>query len=194
MDKLTFVAEVVKALVWPATALILTFMLRKPISELIPFLRKLKYKEIEMEFSREIAELKAEVPPAPVQPVHPDIAISEGLPDRLNAKRDELMRMVSFSTRVAVMEAWLEVEAAATEVAHSFWSVSSSGTLKSFSRLGEYLFQSKVIDQKQLQTFKRLQQLRNKAAHAQELDLSEDDAQSYVEVALALATHIRAHY
>ena len=58
--------------------------------------------------------------------------------------------------------------------------------------MGEYLHQCKVIDHKQLETFKRLQQLRNKAAHAQELNLSEDDARSYVELALALAEQIRA--
>ena len=154
-------------------------------------------KEIEMEFSREIAELKADTLPAPKQPALPSdfhddeqLAATQ-LPDRRGNKRDELLRMVSFSTRVAVMEAWLEVESAAVEVA-SFWSTPTSDNFKNFLRMGEYLLQCQVIDQKQLQTFKRLQQLRNKAAHAQELNLSEDDARSYVELALALAAHIRA--
>lgn len=198
MDTLTFIAELVKALAWPASVVLLTFVLRKPLVELLPLLRKLKYKEIEMEFSREIAELKADALPAPEQPAlsshAPDtepLAATQ-LPDRLGSKRDELLRMVSFSTRVAVMEAWLEVESAAIEVASSFWSIPPSDTFKSFPRMGEYLLQCRVIDQKQLETFKRLQQLRNKAAHAQELNLSEEDARSYVELALALAAHIRA--
>ncbi|WP_207914994.1 hypothetical protein [Luteimonas arsenica] len=153
---------------------------------------------MELEFSREIAELKAEALPAPRQSALPASVPSNEhqaatqLPDRLDAKRDELIRMASFSTRVAIMEAWLEVEAAAIEVASSFWGMPPSNTFKNFSRMGEYLLQSKVIDQKQLDTFKRLQQLRNKAAHAQELNLSEDDARSYVELALGLAAHIRA--
>ncbi|MBK1653962.1 hypothetical protein [Allochromatium vinosum] len=173
-------------------------MLRKPIGELIPLLRKLKYKEIEMEFSCEIAELKAEALPAPEQPGLPaNISNDEQLaaarlPDRLDTKHDELIRMVSFSARVAVMEAWLEVEAAAIEVGSSFWNAHSSGTFKDFPRLGEYLLQCKIINQKQLGTFRRLRQLRNKAAHAQELNISEDDAKSYVELALALAAHIRS--
>lgn len=173
-------------------------MLRKPIGELIPLLRKLKYKEIEMEFSREIAELKAEVLPTPEQPTSPPSIANDKqlaaarLPDRLGSKRDELTRMASFSTRVAVMEAWLEVEAAAIEVASSFWGVPPSDTFKNFPRVGEYLLQCKVIDKKQLETFKRLQQLRNKAAHAQELNLSEEDTLSYVELALELTAHIRA--
>lgn len=198
MDALTFIAEVVKALAWPASVVAFLFMMRKPVGELIPLLRKLKYKEIEMEFSREIAELKAEALPAPQQPALPAASSKDEhlaaarLPDRLSTKREELIRMTGFSTRVAVMEAWLEVEAAAIEVASSFWSVPPSDTFKNFPRMGEYLLQCKVIDHKQLETFKRLQQLRNKAAHAQELNLSEDDARSYVELALALAAQIRA--
>ncbi len=198
MDTLTFIAEIVKALAWTASVVLLTFLLRKPIVELLPLLRKLKYKEIEMEFSREIAELKADALPALEQPALPSDTPDEEqvattqLPDRLENKRDELLRMVSFSTRVAVMEAWLEVESAAIEVASSAWGMSPSDTFKNFPRMGEYLLQCKVIDQKQLEAFKRLQQLRNKAAHAQELNLSENDARSYVELALALSAHIRA--
>ncbi|MCD4484652.1 hypothetical protein LQR31_09235 [Chromobacterium vaccinii] len=199
MDKLTFIAEVVKTLTWPTSLVLLAVMLRKPVGELIPLLRKLKYKEVEMEFSREIANLKANSTSIPEQPIRPTDSHSkeqqavEHLTERVKTKRDDLLRMMGFSTRVSVMEAWLEVEAAATEVASSFWNIPPNNSLKNFPRLGEYLLQCKVIDQKQLESFKRLQQLRNKAAHAQELDLSEEDARSYVELALALAAHIRTH-
>jgi hypothetical protein len=198
VDILTFVAEVIKALAWPGSILLLAFMLRKPIGELIPLLRKLKYKEIEMEFSREIAELKAEVLPPREQPTIPAQISVDGqgaampLPERLETKRDNLLRMVQFSTRAAVMEAWLEVESAAIDVASSLWNTPPSEIFKSYPRLGEYLLQCNVIDHKLLETFKRLQQLRNKAAHAEELNLSEEDARSYVELAIGLAAHIRS--
>lgn len=199
MDILTFIAEVVKALAWPVSLLLFCFILRKPIRELIPLLRKLKYKEIEMEFSREIAELKGEMLLTSEQPTaQPSIANDKQLaaallPDRLSSKRDELARMASFSTRVAVMEAWLEVESAAIEVTSSFWNGPPSDAFKNFPRLGEYLLQCKVIDKKQMEIFKRLQQLRNKAARAQELNLSVEDTLSYVELAIELTAHIRAH-
>ena len=90
------------------------------------------------------------------------------------------------------MEAWLEVETAATAVASSFWNQPPSDTFKNYPKLGEYLLQCNVIDTKQLETFNKLKQLRNKAAHVEELNLSENDARSYVELASALAAHIRA--
>jgi len=110
LDSLTFVAEIVKALAWPTSILLLVLTLRKPIGELIPFLRKLKYKEIEMEFSCELAELKAEVLPVLEQFTRQDgTSHGEQLAatcpkDRLGNKYDELIHMANFSTRVAIMD------------------------------------------------------------------------------------------
>jgi len=76
-------------------------------------------------------------------------------------------------------------------VASSFWGQSPNDTFRNMPKLGEYLLQCKVIDEKQLAVFNKLRQLRNKAAHAQDLDLSENDARSYVQLASDLAKHIR---
>jgi len=193
LDALTFIAEVIRALAWPASLFTLVVLLRKPLRELIPLLRKLKYKEIELEFSKEIAVLKAKAI-SDQQAALPNVAVaSPELPERLRNKRLELLRMVPFSTRVAIMEAWIEVEAAANEVASSFWSQPPSDTFKNDPTLGEYLFKCKVITRDELETFRRLRHLRNSAAHAQELHLSESDAVSYVEVAMNLAAKIRSH-
>lgn len=184
MDALTFISEAVKSLAWPATAVFLVLMLKKPITELIPLLRKLKYKELEMEFSEAVAELKAEVAASTSNLDIPTISKSP--------LQNRLLQLVNFSTRAAIMEAWLEVETAATAVASSFWNEPPNDAVRNDPRLGEYLLQCKVIDTKQLETFNKLKQLRNKAAHAEELNLSEADARSYVELATILAAHIRA--
>lgn len=194
MDTLTFTAEVVRAVAWPASLLILAFLLRKPLRELIPLLRKLKYKEIEIEFSKEVSALRAKSI-SEQQNVLPSAGAGAGsseLPERLQNKRLELLRMVPFSTRVAIMEAWLEVEAAASEVASSFWSQPPNDAFKNDPTLGDYLLKCNVINRDDLEMFKRLRYLRNTAAHAQELDLSEGDAVSYVEVAMSLAAKIRS--
>lgn len=184
MDVLTFISEIAESLAWPVAIVFLALMLKRPITELIPFLRKLKYKELEMEFSKEVAELKAEA-------VTPEPSVNQPQHEQ-SATKYHLLKLVNFSTRAAIMEAWLEVEAAATEVASSFWNQPPSDTVRFSPKLGEYLFQCKVIDKKQLDTFNKLRQLRNKVAHAEELNLSEKDAKSYIELASAMAAHIRA--
>jgi len=181
MDIFTFISELIKAVIWPITVILLAILLRNPILELFPLLRRLKYKELELEFAQEISELKAE---AMIVDQEKDIP-------QVLSPSSNLLNLVTFSTRAAIMEAWLEVESAAISVASSFWQQSQTDTFRNMPRLGEYLLQCKVIDEKQLIIFNKLRDLRNKAAHAQELQLSETDAKSYVQLASDLAKHIR---
>jgi hypothetical protein len=60
MDALTFISEIVKALAWPTAIVVLVSLLKKPIVELVPLMKKLKYKELELEFSQEVMALKEE--------------------------------------------------------------------------------------------------------------------------------------
>lgn len=152
MDILLFFAEVTKAIAWPITLIILVTILKKPVIELIPSLRRLKYKELELEFTREIFELKAEVA---------EISQNKGEESILTSDSSNLLRLVSFSTRAAIMEAWLEIESASISVASSFWGQTSNEVFKNMPKLGEYLLQCKVIDEKQLTVFNKLRQLRN---------------------------------
>ncbi|WP_080962056.1 hypothetical protein [Chromobacterium subtsugae] len=183
MDNLTFTSEAIKSLTWPLTVIVIVRMLRKPITELLPFIKKLKYKEFEMEFAKEVAELKAE---AKVLELSSAKEVTE---EKITENR--LLQLVQFSSRAAIMEAWIEVETAATEVASSFWNEPPSDTFRNHSKIGEYLLQCKVIDKKQLEIFNKLKHLRNKAAHAEELNVSENDVRSYIELAANLAAHIR---
>ena len=181
MDVLTFTSELIKALAWPAATIFLATILRKPIIGLIPLMRKLKYKELELEFSQGVLALKAET----------SSAIDTPQKDHLPTPNSKALSLVPLSTRAAILEAWVDVETAAVEIASSFWSQSPNETMRNYPRLGEYLYECKVIDQKQLSTYKKLQQLRNKAAHAEELHLNEDDAKSYIAMAYNLAQHIK---
>jgi hypothetical protein len=182
MDVQTLLSELVKSLAWPVTTIILVFLLRKPIIDLIPLLRRLKYKEFELEFSEEVTQLKAEAEA---------IAREKGeAAPSITANSNQLLDLVSFSTRAAIMEAWLEVETEAVATASSFWEGASNGNFQNMPKLGEYLLECNAIDEKQLAVFNKLRQLRNKAAHAQELDLNENDARSYVQLASDLARHI----
>lgn len=181
MDGLTFVSEIIKALAWPTTIIITVYLLKTPIIELLPFMKKLKYKELELEFSQEVMALKADVS---------EISTLE-IDKANNLVTSKAFELVAFSTRTAIMEAWIELETVAVEVASSLWNQSPSETMRNMPRLAEYLYKSKIIDDKQLNIFQRLRQLRNKAAHAEELNLSEKDAQEYIIMASSLVKHLR---
>lgn len=184
MDELTFISEIIKALAWPSTIIAIVYLLKKPIIELVPFMKKLKYKELELEFSQEVMALKAEIEETP------SLKLTKA--DNLTLTTSKAFDLVTFSTRAAIMEAWIELETAAIEVASSLWGQSSTEVMRNFPKLAEYLYQSKIIDDKQLRIFQRLRQLRNKAAHAEELHLSEEDAKAYIVMASSLIKHLRS--
>lgn len=186
MDVLTFTAQVIKALAWPTAVVLVALMVRKPVIELLPFLRRLKYKEIELEFSKELAQLKSEVTAN-----EPTTSQKTAAPSALNATSNRLFSIASISKSAAILEAWSELESASVAVASSYWSQPPSDAFKN-PKLGEYLLQCKVIDEKQLVVFNKLRELRNKAAHAVDLNLSEEEARTYIELATSLIAHIRA--
>jgi hypothetical protein len=181
MDALTFAAEITKASAWPTAVVLIALMIRKPVTELLPFLRTLKYKGIELEFSRELAQLKSDASE------NESASSQKPEPASSSAQNQRLLKLASISTRAAVLEAWAELESVAVAVA----SAMSNDVFKNHLALGSYLLQCKVISEKQLAVFNRLRALRNMAAQAIDLNLSETEARTYVELASALAAHIR---
>ncbi len=144
--------------------------------------KKLKYKELELEFSQQVSELKAEV----------DEKISCDKEKEQEAKENEhLLSLVTYSPRVAIMEAWIELETAAVELTSSIWNEPNKDMFRSMPKLGEYLYKSKIFDATQLKIFNKLRQLRNKSAQAAELNLHENDVKSYVQMAVNLTNYIR---
>jgi len=53
---LDFAAKIIGSLAWPATLLVVMIFLRKPIRDLLPFLERLKYKDFELSFRRQLQE------------------------------------------------------------------------------------------------------------------------------------------
>lgn len=185
MDALTFSVEIIKATAWPAALVVVALMIRKPVIELIPFLRRLKYKEMELEFSKELAQLKDE---AAVN--SPAIALPTEL-KMATPLRSRLLNIASISPSAAILEAWSELESASIAVASALWAQTPNDTFKNYPHLGEYLLQCKVINEKQLAIFTKLRELRNKAAHAIDLNLSEAETQTYIDLASSLIADIR---
>lgn len=183
MDGLTFTSKLIESLAWPVTTVLLVALLRKPIIELVPLMKKLKYKELELEFSQEVSELKAEADASLIIPKSSESTQGED--------SNRILSLVSFSTRTAIMEAWIEVETAAIEIASSFWTQPPNEVFINMPKLGEYLLKCKIFDKKQLHIFNTLRQLRNKSAHEEELNISENVANLYVQMASDLAKHIR---
>ncbi len=183
MDTLSFIAALVQALAWPVTVVLVLLILRQPLAQLIPLLQRLRYRDLELDFGRQVQQLAVE--------------IQRELPGESPARNGQRHLMAHFarlapvSPRAVVLEAWLALEEAAVEAGKRHQLPLSSRDAKSPILLAQALGTARILDEPKQQLFDRLRNLRNAAAHAPVLALDEESALDYAESALRLADYLR---
>ena len=94
--------HIIEILVWPLTIIVIVMLLRAPLSELVPTLKKLKYKDLELEFEREANKILAEA--------------ERDLPEALEEKKQRIKTTdVMFSRSrpepaTEILESWRNLE------------------------------------------------------------------------------------
>jgi len=184
LDWLTFTTELIKTLIWPLTVLVIVILLRKPIVGLIPLLQRIRYKDFELEFGRQIREVRAEAneelpPPRKVEAEIPQAP-------------DPLLALASVSPRAAVIESWRHVETAALDAAQRNNVPLKYRDAASPVRVIRALENANVVDPAVMAIFHDLRALRNQAAHAPEFALSTEAVLEYVELAKRLIDYLRS--
>jgi hypothetical protein len=177
MDRLTFSAELVKALAWPVTVLLIFAVLRTPLLRLIPLLERLKYRELEVDFGRRLEEVASAAAALSTATVSGAATLPAS---------SDLLRLVESSPRAAILEAWIRLEAAAIAAARRQHVDIPPSLLRSPHQLVQVLEETGVIDARQAAVFHELRGLRNSAAHASSFTPSPSAAQEYLRLAHAL--------
>ncbi|WP_424146530.1 hypothetical protein [Spongiibacter marinus] len=185
MNWLEFISSIVGSLAWPACVIGVTFLVKAEIPQLIRSLRRLKYKDLELEFEKsfkEIADKSKEAFPNS----------SEGVLI-LGQSQEEQEKRLSYvsdlAPRSAIVEAWLLVESAAIDAVRK----SGVAPLKSMPgpmRLRDYLVKAQLLNQEQQAVFEKLRVLRNQAVHAIDAEFSSSAVKNYVESALQMAIYL----
>ena len=184
MDTLTFIAALVKALAWPAVTLALVLLLRKPIAGLIPALRKLKYKDLEVDFAEGVAKLEEEAPPD-----LPGIPDDERLAWLGKTKSERMQQLIHISPRSAIIEAWRGLELAAVTALQKR-DPQFTDRVRSPRHLLDLLKAHGLFTDSHTDFFMQLNRLRNQAAHAEDFNINMHDARSYVHNAWQLAAYL----
>jgi hypothetical protein len=182
MDWLSFVAALVTALAWPLTVLGIFLILRRPLMGLFPLLARLKFKDLELDFGRRLAEVTAEA-----------AALPGGRASAGSDAGEALVALAATAPRAAILEAWLHLEAAALDAARRRGTTEPLSHLRSPLRLIESLEESGVIDARQAAVFHELRSLRNSAAHAVGFVPSPETARDYVRLAGRLEQSLDDH-
>ena len=183
MDWLTFLAQVIQALAWPLTVIVIFLMLRRPLAELFPTLQRLRFWDIEMDFDRQVQALairvRDELPPL------------SAVEETASGFREHLVELANLSPRAVVLEAWLQLEKAAIEATRRHGLDLPSRELRAPIFFGEALEAAGVLDADTQLIYHRLRNLRNAAAHASDFAFDPGSALEYADLALRLAEHLR---
>lgn len=175
------VIQLVDALVWPVTVLLLVCLLRNELRGLLARLSSLKYKDLEAKFERELEAIEAEVEAIPSR---------HDLPSSAAVEQDRMLRLAAISSRASIIEAWREVELATKDVARAK-SIDIPRAIASVKVIRQ-LAECGLINDDILSIYNRLRHLRNQAAHARDFEINADEAQRYATLALELAWTLRS--
>jgi hypothetical protein len=180
VDWLTFIAELVKSLAWPAAGIAAVLVFRRPLLDLIPALRRLRFKEFEIEFGRELLEAERRA-------ILLGSSTTQGLLEN-EAAPQRLRQIASVSPSAAILEAWRDIEAAAVDVTSGRGVTVTGGMWELFLALKK----EALLNSTEFALLNSLRQLRNKIAHTPEGEVvNEEQALRYAEIATRLAEALR---
>jgi hypothetical protein len=184
LNNRAFIAQLVSALAWPVIVLICAALLRSPLARLIPLVRTLKYSDVEVQFGREVAELKLAAG-ASMQPM--SVAATQRQPIW-----EDLVRLAAVRPRTAIRRSWQHVEATLTHLAKSRQLEVAEAVWQMPMVLGALMLNAGVVSNHQYDLLSRLRQLVSEAERASIDSLDPDDAVEFIGLALRLAASLES--
>ena len=176
MNTLQFIGELVQALAWPITAVVMALVFRKAIIERLSHMTSTKFPGGEVTFEAAVQEVARGLSLS-------DVAAAETA-DQV-ADRD-----VTSDPRGTVLNAWREVETAVRDFARRKRIPYGNTLLEPFSAVKA--FEKKgVLEPEYISLLKHLGELRNQAARQRDFVPSADSVSLYLRLAEALKAALR---
>lgn len=177
MDWKQFFAAAIGSIAWPAAIIVAVLQLKGPLAKLLPKIRSFKYGELHIDLEQQLAEVKAEViasePEAPLLNQHAPPALA--------------LQLAAISPRSAVLMAWLEVEKKIEEILSLNPVMShrgASGLVRPMmmSEAMRALVDKGIVNKLTYDTYRKLNRIRNEAAHMTSKEVEFDEAISMTEM------------
>jgi hypothetical protein len=180
MDILTFLTQLVNSLAWPIVAVVLVLLLRSPISKLLLLIAKIKYKDLEVWFSKEMAIIKAE-------------ASNKELPNLTEEEDRIAKKLIQDSPVQAVLIAWNSLEKAIYEKLKELFPQNSVQYQRlTPDRAFTELMLTGAMSPEIEETINKLSILRNQLSHTIEYTISARDAIAYISLTKRIQKKIEA--
>ncbi|MGS0691378.1 hypothetical protein [Shewanella sp. 30m-9] len=176
MSWMQFTIELIDKLIWPTMLVFAVVSLKRPISTLIPLAKKLKFKDLEVEFGQGLKAVTQQ---------------AEGVfPELKTDKKTRLIASANHLPNSAIIEAWEQVDLAAELLIKSHCDNITLDKNTRYKHIENILISEQLINTKQGKLFSELRQLRNKVAHAVSYEVGKAEAIQYIELCFKLIEHL----
>ena len=169
--------ELLDVLIWPLMVGVILFTLRRHIKQLLPLIQKIKYKDVEIEFTKRLEQVSEDVG---------ELAQKDLSTDSDYAR---MIKLVDVSTKSAIIESWKGLEVAARAKVKQLRPPNEKFN-NPLKRPLAYLDYKGAIHSTRAGAIRELHSLRNAAAHADGIVISKEDALEYVNLAKSIQTDI----
>ena len=197
MDALQFISAIVSALAWPTSVVILALLFRGSIGKLLPGLSRLKWKDLELEFKKELAGLTAAAREAQLPPA-PESQASGAAPRQIagpeKTLESEIEAVAEVSPRAAIPLAWAAVENELLEAVMRLAVSPDFPPNNSPIQNIRHLQHAGVLDADTVAVLEQMRRLRNRTVHGdlERAQLSREDALEYSRLAQGIISKLRA--
>ena len=175
------VADLASALAWPLAFVWFVQKYGNDVKELIVRLSKVKFGNAEAEFTLGLKAAEELANEAPL------IEASKDLPEEgaeFSKRMSQLERIADVSPRAAIMESWLLIEEAAGKA--GFIQGASIPRINPLLFI-EWLVREGKIDKSTAILVDRMRKLRNEASHMRDFELTKDEAERYLKIAVQIS-------
>ena len=168
MDILSFIASLIGSLSWPIAILILILVFRKSLSKIIEgiHLKRIKRGDIEIDFDRELNELKNQVKVLQLPEQKKGMLSFDNEVKTLSATDDQIELISQINPSAAIALVWsnvvMELQSTILRLAISADYPLHNSALKNI----QFLKETSYIDENTCLVLKKLRTFRNEAVHS----------------------------
>ncbi|QYJ83662.1 hypothetical protein [Shewanella aegiceratis] len=180
MDWLTFFSKIVDSIAWPTGIVIVVLILKKPLGSLLPLLRNLKYKDLELSFGDELKKIEDKANKVLSAEKKPKQIAKEPVKRDSSELIKESKRLFEDFPDPAVAVAWSAVEA---ELLAAIMRTASSPDYppnNSPMKNARFLQDAGYLKSDKIDLLKRMSNLRNMAVHGGGMPITIDDAREFI--------------
>lgn len=165
MNWLSFFSSIIDSLAWPAAVIIIVLVLKKPLSTLLTMLRNLKFKDLELDFGKELKIIEDKAKQVLSAETKPKVIREK--PTERNSSQiiKEAERLFEEFPEPAIALAWSAVE---VELIDAIMRTASSPDYpphNSALKNAIYLEKAGYLETDKIELIKRMTNLRNIVVH-----------------------------